>query len=148
MNKYLKIVKQHLNVTFKRAFLTAHFKELDKLKELSKQNLDTYEKIHKFSIEKPELFWSTLARSRIDWFNDFNKVTNGSFINSKWFIDGKLNVSYNCVDRHYLKDPNRIALIWEKDEPDTEERFTYGYIYIISIIIINNNNNYNYYTFN
>jgi len=129
MNKYLKIVKQHLNVTFKRAFLTAHFKELDKLKELSKQNdLDTYEKIHKLSIQQPELFWSTLARSRIDWFNDFNRVTNGSFTNSKWFTDGKLNVSYNCVDRHYLKDPNRIALIWEKDEPGTEERFTYGYI--------------------
>ncbi len=144
MNKYTTIFKKQLiNFNyFERAFLTAPFKELDKLKELSKQNLDTYEQVHKLSIQQPDLFWSTLARSRIDWFTDFNKVTNDynfkltDDFKLEWFIGGKLNVSYNCVDRHYLKDPNRVALIWEKDEPGTEERLTYGY-FILSFFFFN-----------
>lgn len=114
----------------KRTFLTAEFKELAKLQSLSKHEINNYETLHKFSIEQPDLFWGTLARSRLDWFSDFKQVTTGSFTQSndfrlKWFIDGKLNVTVNCVDRHYLNDPNRVALIWEKDEQGTEERMTY-----------------------
>ncbi len=102
---------------FKRSFLTASFKELDQFPS----TINDYKSLHKFSIEEPERFWSTLAKSRLQWYQDFEQVTSGKFtdekFNLKWFINGKLNVSVNCVDRHYLTDPKRIALIWDKDEP-------------------------------
>lgn len=113
-----------------KTFLTAEFKELDKLQELTIHKLESYEALHTFSIRHPSLFWGTLAKTRLSWFKDFNEVTSGSFKNVndfslKWFIGGKLNVAVNCVDRHYFKEPDRVAFIWEKDEPGTEERITY-----------------------
>ncbi len=100
------------------------------ISELSDKVID-YETLHKFSIENRELFWDTLARKRLDWYSDFDQISSGSFqdpeVKIKWFINGKLNVSVNCVDRHYLKNPNKIALIWEKDEPGNEEYVTYEY---------------------
>lgn len=133
MNKL--IINQNirlLNKIVKRTFLTAQFKELSQLEKLSNTKFNNYESLHKFSIERPEMFWSTLARSRLDWFKDFTQVTSGSFknfenFNLKWFLDGKINVTYNCVDRHYKSTPDKIALIWEKDEPGTEEYLTYKY---------------------
>jgi acetyl-CoA synthetase len=90
-----------------------------------------YETLHKYSIENRELFWGTLAKNRLDWYSEFDQISSGSFqdpdANIKWFINGKLNVSVNCVDRHYLKNPNKVALIWEKDEPGCEEYVTYEY---------------------
>ena len=100
-----------------RSFLTAPFKELEHFPK----TINNYESLHRFSVENNEEFWGTLARSRIDWYNEFDKVTSGDFkddnLNPKWFVGGKLNVSVNCVDRHYLKNPKKVALIWEKDEP-------------------------------
>jgi len=79
-------------------------------------------------VEQPEAFWSGLARSRLTWSNDFHtgmdcSMENGHF---RWFEGGKLNVSVNCVDRWAAEDPERVALIWEKDEPGEAERVTYG----------------------
>lgn len=83
-----------------RSFLSAPFPELSALPK----SIDSYEKLHKFSIENSELFWSTVAKSRIDWIKDFDKVTSGSFsdkeFNLKWFINGKINVS--SMDRYFL----------------------------------------------
>jgi acetyl-CoA synthetase len=70
----------------------------------------------------PELFWETVAKEQVDWFAPFTKVTSGEFKDglSQWFLDGKLNVSYNCIDRHMKTNPHKIAMIWERDEMSKE----------------------------
>lgn len=92
-----------------------------------------YESLYKYSVENRELFWGTLAKNRLEWFTEFDQITSGDFNDPEckiqWFLNGKLNVSVNCVDRHYLKNPNKIALIWEKDTPGTEEYVTYEQLY-------------------
>nr|CAH0113534.1 unnamed protein product [Daphnia galeata] len=93
----------------------------------------SHEELYKLSINETDLFWGTLARLRLRWNRDFERVSDcnmekGSF---RWFVGGQLNVSVNCVDRHKEKDPSRVALIWEKDEPGQEERVTYGELYTL-----------------
>ena len=104
------------------------YKFPDEIRQLSDKVLD-HESLYKFSIDNDELFWGTLARHRLEWFQDFEQIKSGNFddplFRLKWFIGGKLNVSVNCVDRHFRKDPNKIALNWEKDEPGCQEYVTY-----------------------
>ena len=83
----------------KDQFLTASFVEMNQFPKA----INNYESLHKFSIENDELFWSTLAKSRLDWFKEFDIIKKGDFkdenFNLKWFIGGKLNVSGNfCQD--------------------------------------------------
>lgn len=90
-------------------------------------NLQTHESIYKFSLDQPEVFWGQIARSRLEWQKEFQVVADHDLQKSvfRWFPDGQLNVSVNCVDRHALRHPDRVALVWEKDEPGQEERVTY-----------------------
>lgn len=88
-------------------FLTVKFPELTLFNQALRDGvarvsgecdkITSYEELHRFSIENNDLFWSTLAKSRLDWYQLFDKCTTGSFADSelklKWFIDGKLNVS-------------------------------------------------------
>ena len=96
LNKIKLLNKNNFSVSHLvglRSFLTTPFPELNEFPK----SIDTYEKLYQFSIENSEKFWSTVARSRIDWIKDFDKVTTGSFsdkeFNLKWFLNGKLNVS-------------------------------------------------------
>lgn len=137
LNALVKTQHQHLHYqtsktcfdVIRRSFLTASLPELSEFPK----TINSHESLHKFSIENRELFWSTIAKRRINWFKEFTQVTSGSFgdedFRLKWFADGKLNVSVNCVDRHYKKTPNKVALIWEKDEPGTHEKVTYKDLY-------------------
>ncbi len=92
--------------------------------ELSKKayikNLDEYKKIYQRSVDDPEGFWGEMAE-QLDWFKKWDRVLVEDFKEAKheWFIGGKLNVSYNCLDRH-LKTwrKNKAALIWEGDIGD------------------------------
>jgi acetyl-CoA synthetase len=119
----------HIATLLKRNFLTASFPELKKFPK----TINSYESLHQFSVENPKQFWGTIARDRLEWFKDFEQVTTGDFndsnFNLKWFINGKINVSVNCVDRHYRKNPNKIALIWERDKAGTEQYVTYKELY-------------------
>ncbi len=77
----------------------------------------TYQDLYKQSIENPELFWGQQAE-RISWFKTWDKVKETSFkkpVSIKWYSGGKLNVSYNCIDRHLEKNGEKTALIWEPD---------------------------------
>jgi len=87
-----------------------------------------HEELHRFSIEQPDTFWSTLARSRLTWDEDFHTGMDCDFSLGKfnWFVGGKLNVSVNCVDRWASADPDRAAIVWEKDEPGQAETVTYA----------------------
>ena len=69
-----------------------------------------------------------MARDLLSWERDFQTVSSGSFEHGDvaWFPEGKLNASYNCVDRHAFKDPNRTAIIYESDEPGQGRKISYG----------------------
>jgi len=102
--------------------------------ELSKnaniKSLDEYKTLYRKSIEDPEGFWGELAE-QLDWYKKWDKVMVEDFKEAKheWFIGGKLNVSYNCLDRH-LKSwrKNKAALIWEGDICDSKT-LTYQQLY-------------------
>ncbi|GLI33442.1 acetate--CoA ligase [Desulforhabdus amnigena] len=88
---------------------------------------ETYLKMYERSIKDPEGFWGEQAK-RLDWFKPWTKVKDGSFegdIRIKWFVDGKLNVSYNCLDRHLEKRGDQVAIIYEGDDPNVSKSFTY-----------------------
>ena len=93
-------------------------------------NKDKYEKMYNESIQNPETFWSKQALS-IDWFKPFTveSVKKIDFskenLEIKWFYDGKLNVSYNCIDRHLEAKSDSTAIIWEGDNPEESKHISY-----------------------
>jgi len=100
----------------------------DEWKFNAKINNDEYSSMYKQSIEDGEGFWTKQA-SRIDWFKKFTKVKDVKYssdeVNIKWFEDGELNVTYNCIDRHAKINPNKVAIIWEGDDPNNTKKITY-----------------------
>ena len=86
------------------------------------KSLDEYKQIYQRSIDDPEGFWAEMAE-QLDWFQKWDKVLVEDFTEGKhqWFVGGKLNVSYNCLDRH-LKTwrKNKAALVWEGDIGDSK----------------------------
>lgn len=90
---------------------------------------DCYEAAYRRSIADPENFWRNEAE-RVDWMTPFTKVKNTSFNEAdfgiKWFEDGVLNVSANCLDRHLPQRADDVAIIWEGDDPSQQRRITYG----------------------
>ncbi len=87
-----------------------------------------YNTLYKQSIDDPESFWREHGK-RLDWSTPYTKVKNTSFdkghINIKWYEDGYLNASYNCIDRHLKTKADKVALIWEGDSPSQSESITY-----------------------
>jgi acetyl-CoA synthetase len=87
---------------------------------------DEYEKLYQKSIEKPDKFWGKEGK-RLDWIKPYTIVKNTSFeypdVFIKWFEDGTLNVSANCIDRHLKKRGKQVAIIWEPDGPSEQARF-------------------------
>jgi acetyl-CoA synthetase len=85
---------------------------------------DVYEKMYADSMADPDAFWGEHGK-RIDWIKPYTKVKNTSFapgnVDIKWFEDGTLNVSANCVDRHVETRGDQTAIIWEPDDPNTTE---------------------------
>ena len=91
-------------------------------------NLDVYREMYNKSVSDPDAFWAEQAE-KITWYEKWNKVSDVDFHNAniKWFEGGKLNVSYNCIDRHVeAGHGDQIALIWEGNDPEEDKRFTYN----------------------
>lgn len=91
-----------------------------------------YQAMHKQSIEDPTTFYGEKARQYLNWSRDFDQVympdpQTGlpSFDNNAWFVNGQINACYNCVDRHAINNPNKVALIYEADEPGQSQQITY-----------------------
>ena len=86
---------------------------------------DRYEQIYRDSVEDPESFWQREAK-RIDWIRPFSKVKETSFDEAdfgiRWFADGTLNLSANCLDRHLAERADTTALLWEPDDPSESGR--------------------------
>ncbi len=88
-------------------------------------DIDEFKKLYKESIENPKKFFETLAKENISWLKDFEEVHNNSFSSTKWFSGGQMNVSFNCIDRHLKDNANKVALIWEGDNPSESKKLTY-----------------------
>ena len=89
---------------------------------------EQHNQMYKESFADKEAFWSKIANQQLTWFKHFSKIKDTSFdgdVSIKWFEDGELNVCYNCVDRHADKTPDKIAIIWEGDDPSKSKTFTY-----------------------
>jgi len=92
------------------------------------KNMSEYKKMYEESVKDPEGFWAKLAEEQVSWFKKWTKVKDCDFNDAKikWFVDGKLNVSYNCLDRHVENGyGDDIAIIWEGNEPTQDKEFTY-----------------------
>ncbi|MFN3787868.1 MAG: acetyl-coenzyme A synthetase N-terminal domain-containing protein, partial [Sulfurihydrogenibium azorense] len=84
-----------------------------------------YESMYKKSIENPEEFWSEVA-SQLHWFQKWDKVLEWNFPYAKWFVNGKTNITYNCLDANIEKGRrNKVAYI-SVDEEGNEKKLTYG----------------------
>ena len=91
-------------------------------------SLAKYKYIYDSSVKDPDDFWADIAK-RITWYKPWEKVRDFNFKEAKikWFERGKLNVSYNCLDRHVDSgNGGRTAIIWEGNNPSEDKRFTYN----------------------
>ncbi|WP_127476874.1 acetate--CoA ligase [Sulfurivermis fontis] len=86
-----------------------------------------YEAMYQQSIQDPDGFWAEQAKTFLTWSKPWNKVSEWDYHKGhiRWFEGGKLNVSYNCLDRHLDKRGDQVALIWEGDDPAEDKKITY-----------------------
>ena len=114
----------------------------NKWKESALLNENEYMELYKESIENPEDFWAEQAKC-IDWFTPFSKgsIKKVNFsktnLEIKWFYDGKLNVSYNCIDRHLEKKGDKTAIIWEGDDPQESKHISYRELHLEVCLMAN-----------
>src|SRR6056300_409920 len=95
------------------SFKNPHFKDLAAFK-------DEYQR----SISDPKYFLNK-AKQELSWFREPTRSNEGTFTTPKWFDDGQINISYNCIDRHAEKTPNKTAIIWQGDQQDQSEHISY-----------------------
>lgn len=89
-------------------------------------NKNDYEQLYKESIDNPENFWGSIAEKELFWFRKFDKVIEWNHPKYQWFIGGKMNITYNCLDRHIKNGKrNKVAFIYT-NEDNQESKITYG----------------------
>lgn len=88
---------------------------------------ESYKTLYERSINDPDSFWAEQAQQFLTWQAPWTKVSESNLHKGevKWFVDGKLNVSLNCIDRHLPARADQVAIIWEGDNPDESEQITY-----------------------
>ena len=98
----------------------------DEYKKNAYINTEKYEEMYKQSIDDPENFWAEQAK-KVDWTKKWDKVMDYDFNTAdiKWYLGGKLNVTYNCIDRHLEERGDQKAIIWESDDPNLDKSYTY-----------------------
>ena len=108
------------------------YKPSNKIVENAHINKLKYEEMYKESISNPIKFWGEHGK-RIDWIKNYEKVRDFSYdqknLYIRWFEDGTLNASYNCIDRHLKNNGDKTAIIWEGDNPDEQKSITYNELY-------------------
>ncbi|MDC1375809.1 acetate--CoA ligase [bacterium] len=92
----------------------------------------TYDQMYKESVTSPETFWNNHGK-RIDWIKPYSKISDVSYkkddVHIKWYEDGTLNASFNCLDRHLKTKGERTAIIWEGDDPSESKHITYNQLH-------------------
>lgn len=91
-------------------------------------DMQHYQEMYQQSINEPEKFFDKMAKEYLHWDAPYTKVQSGSLNNGDvaWFLNGKLNASYNCVDRHAFANPDKPALIYEADDESDNKIITFG----------------------
>ncbi len=88
-----------------------------------------YKELYERSVKDPDGFWADQAKEFVTWYKPWSQVSDWSYdaanLHIKWFLGGKLNVSYNCLDRHLEKRGNQVAILWEGDDPKEDKKITY-----------------------
>ncbi|PKP43866.1 MAG: acetate--CoA ligase [Bacteroidetes bacterium HGW-Bacteroidetes-13] len=96
------------------------------------KNLEQYFKQYKKSVQNPEKFWNKIADENFVWFQKWNNVLEYDLTeaNCKWFLNAKLNITKNCIDRHLSKRGNKTAIIFEPNNPnEPAQHITYQNLY-------------------
>jgi len=90
-------------------------------------NKETYDEMYARSVDSPDEFWAEQAEKTLDWFKPWDAVQEWDYHKAEiaWFKGAKLNVSYNCLDRHLDKRGDQAAIIWEGDDPSEDKTITY-----------------------
>ena len=103
------------------------YKVPDNIKSNSLMTNDEYKNLYDESIENPEKFWSEQAHKYLDWDSEWTNVKHEDFLKGevRWFESAKINASKNCIDRHLNKAGDKIAIIWEGDDPELSKEITY-----------------------
>jgi len=104
----------------------------DWIKKSHVDSLEKYEKIYHDSVSNPDDFWGNIA-NRLKWYKKWDSVSDVDYKKAdiKWFLDGKLNVSYNCLDRHVEKgNGDKTAIIWEGNDPLEDKKYSYSELLI------------------
>ncbi|MDG9784185.1 acetate--CoA ligase [Metapseudomonas otitidis] len=88
---------------------------------------DTYQRLYRQSVDEPQAFWSEQATRFLHWFKPWDELHHSDLAKgeARWFKGGKLNVAYNCIDRHLGTRAEQIAIIWEGDNPTESAHITY-----------------------
>ncbi|MCU0614160.1 MAG: AMP-binding protein, partial [Desulfobacterales bacterium] len=95
------------------------------------KSYDEYQKMWRESLDNPDAFWSKVAEEYVTWFKKWDKVVDSKYgktaddLYVRWFTNAKLNISYNCLDRHLEKRGDQIALIFEANDTNESKKFTY-----------------------
>ena len=101
-------------------------------KERTNCDQQKYQTMYQQSIEDNVGFWKEQGQ-RLAWFKPYTEVKDVSFakddLHIRWYADGELNVSYNCIDRHLKDKANQTAIIWEGDNPDVSDKISYQKLY-------------------
>ncbi|MFT4798244.1 MAG: acetyl-CoA synthetase [Candidatus Azotimanducaceae bacterium] len=92
---------------------------------------DRYLQMYQASIESPESFWAEQATAFLTWSKPFSQVNEANLAqgDTRWFSDGELNASVNCIDRHLENRADQVAIIWEGDDPNDDASITYQMLY-------------------
>ena len=99
--------------------------DIDSFVNPNLKDFSEYQSLYNDSINDPSNFFLKQALKEIDWIKEPTKGSTGSFSSPKWFEDGMLNISYNCIDRHVENHPEKTAIIWQGDDREKNENISY-----------------------
>ena len=99
----------------------------DSAKQRAHLSIDQYQDLYQKSIQEPEAFWPEMANKFLTWSKPWAQLTESNLTEgmARWFIGGKLNACYNCVDRHLPERAHQTAILWEGDDPSQQAEITY-----------------------
>ncbi|WP_447649057.1 acetate--CoA ligase [Pseudomonas abietaniphila] len=108
-------------------FNLSDFPQADATRKAAQLSADDYQRLYRQSVEQPDAFWAEQADKFLDWSSKWDQVQQSDLKTgaASWFTGGKLNVSYNCIDRHLAKRGDQVAIIWEGDNPSESAEITY-----------------------
>ena len=111
-------------------FEISTFPKADAVSRAAEISQADYERLYRQSIEQPDQFWTEQAK-RLDWISPWSAIQECDIRTGKavWFKDAKLNVSYNCLDRHLAKHGDQSAIIWEGDDPSRSATLSYRQVH-------------------